>query len=253
VHRGTAGIADPARTDMNNTSYIALSNQMALQLQMDVLANNVANASTPSYKAQSLLFSEYLSPQPGQPVSFVVTPGTVRDTRQGPLTQTGNPLDIALEGNGYFAVQTPAGVQYTRNGHLQLDAQGELVTSQGYQVLTAAGQPITLPANSGAPTIGADGSVSTRQGSVGQIGIVTFDQPQALAAAEGGLYVTDQAPQPATNTKMSQGMIEESNVQPIIAMTRLMSASRAFGAAQDLVNMQSNLELNAINQLGKVV
>ena len=239
---------------MDNSTSIALSSQLALQRQMDVVSNNIANLSTPAYKGEEMLFSEYLARVPGgAPLSFVQDVGTARDMRQGPLAKTDNPLDIALQGNGYLEVQTPDGTRYTRDGHLALDAQGELVTTDGDQVLNTTNQPIIVPPGSGSVTIAQDGTVSTAQGVIGQIPVVDFANPRAMAVAAGGLYVTDQTPQPATNTKIVQGMIEQSNIQPVVEMTRLMAAARAVGTVRDFVNGQATLEQNAIDKLGKSI
>jgi flagellar basal-body rod protein FlgF len=239
---------------MDNSTSIALSSQLALQRQMDVIANNIANLSTPAYKGEEMLFTEYLARVPGgAPLSFVQDAGTARNMRQGPLAKTDNPLDIALQGNGYLEVQTPDGTRYTRNGHLALDSQGELVTTEGDQVLNAANQPIIVPPDAGSVTISQDGTVSTNRGVIAQIPVVDFANPEAMAVAAGGLYVTDQTPQPATNTKIVQGMIEQSNIQPVLEMTRLMAAARAVGAARDFVNGQATLQQNAIDKLGKTI
>src|SRR6185312_11727364 len=159
-----------AESSMENATYVALSSQMAIQRQMDVVANNLANASTPAFKGEEMLFSQYLVRPSGQrsPIAFVQDAGTVRDLREGPITQTGNPLDLAISGQGYFAVQTPLGVRYTRNGHFQLDSQGQIVTSQGYPVLTNSGQPLVVPANTHGITVATDGTVSVGQDGSGQ-------------------------------------------------------------------------------------
>jgi flagellar basal-body rod protein FlgF len=239
---------------MDNSTSIALSSQLALQRQMDVIANNIANLSTPAYKGEEMLFTEYLARVPGgTPLSFVQDAGTARDMRQGPLAKTDNPLDIALQGKGYLEIQTPDGTRYTRNGHLALDTQGELVTTDGDQVLSATNQPIIVPPDAGSVTISQDGTVSTSQGVIGQMQVVDFANPEAMAVAAGGLYVTDQTPQPATSTKIVQGMIEQSNIQPVLEMTRLMAAARAVGAARDFVNGQATLQQNAIDKLGKTI
>src|SRR5215469_2049692 len=114
---------------MQNATYIALSSQTALQRQMDVVANNLANLSTPAFKGEEMLFSQYLTRARGTgAMAFVEDAGTARDLRQGPITKTGNPLDLALQGPGYFSVDTPLGTRYTRAGHFQIDAQNQLVT-----------------------------------------------------------------------------------------------------------------------------
>jgi flagellar basal-body rod protein FlgF len=241
---------------MSSTTYIALSSQMALRRQLDVVANNVANASTPAFKAERMIFAEYLGGQGGdggRRLSFVHDVGTERDTRQGALTQTGNPLDVAIQGDGYFTVQTPLGPRYTRNGRWQLDAQGQLVTPQGYALLGEGEQPIQIPQGAADLSIGRDGTINTSQGFAGKVGVVGFDKEQALRPAANGLYVTDAAPQPASpDTAVVQGMIEESNVQPIVEITRMMSLSRNFGFAKEMLDGESERAKTAIDKLGKV-
>lgn len=238
---------------MEAASYVALSSQMALSRQLEVVANNLANASTPAFKAERMVFAEYLTRQsPGSPsTSFVQDLGTARDTTQGPLTRTGNPLDIALQGDGYLTVQTPLGLRYTRNGRFQLDATGQVVNAQGYVLLTDANQPLIVPTDARDITVTRDGTVTTSQGDAGHIQVVQFADQRALTPAAGGVYVTDAQPTPASNTVLLQGMVEDSNVEPIIEMTRMMSISRNFGFAKDLGDNESDRAKSAIDRLGK--
>lgn len=244
---------------MENATYIALSSQMAIQRQMDVVANNLANASTPAFKGEEMLFSQYLVRPAGQrsPIAFVQDAGTVRDLREGPITQTGNPLDLAISGQGYFAVQTPLGIRYTRNGHFQLDSQGQIVTSQGYPVLTNSGQPLVVPANTHGIAVATDGTVSVgqdgsgEQSTLGQLQLVDFPAPQAVTPAANGLWVTDQAPQPATAT-VQQGMLEESNVQPVVELTRMLSVARESGTVKTFLDEEDQRRGNAIDKLSQV-
>jgi flagellar basal-body rod protein FlgF len=239
---------------MDNPSNVAMSGQMARERQMDVLANNIANLSTTAFKGQEMVFAELLAnTADGSKVSYVQDAGTVRDWSQGALTQTGNSLDVALQGSGFFEVQTAAGVRYTRDGRLKLDNQGDLVTLDGDAVLSDGQQPIVLPPGSTGITIGENGTVTTRQGNVGKLAVVSFDQMQNLAAEQGGLYATDEDPTPATDTLVKQGMIEASNVSPILEMTRLMSAARAVGAAKTFTDGEADRHKNAIDRLAKVV
>jgi flagellar basal-body rod protein FlgF len=246
---------------MQNATYIALSSQAALQRQMDVVANNLANLSTPAFKGEEMLFSQYLTRVRGAgTIAFVEDAGTARDLRQGPIAKTGNPLDLAIQGPGYFSVETPLGTRYTRAGHFQLDAQNQIVTSEGNPVLADGGRPLALPPNINAITVGADGTISvsqagtSSQASVGKLQLVTFPAPQLVTPAANGLYVTDQTPDPATTatTTVQQGMIEESNVQPVLELTRLMAVSRASGSVKDLLDEESQRQSNAIDKLGKV-
>lgn len=239
---------------MENTVYIALSQQTALRRQLQVIANNLANMNTPAYKNESLVFERYLMPAGvGHTLSYVEDYGVVRNESEGPLQKTGNPLDVAIDGPGYLTVQTPNGVQYTRDGHLQLNGRGQLVTGAGYPVLDTAGQPITLDPRSGSPSIASDGTISTPAGPLGKIGVVEFANPQALREAEGGYYTAKtQAPLPAQNTQVMQGMIEQSNVNPMVEMTRMMTLLRDYQSTQNVLKADNQRRMAAIQNLAKV-
>jgi flagellar basal-body rod protein FlgF len=243
---------------MQNPTYVALSSQMALQRQMDVIANNLANQTTPAFKGEEMLFSQYLIAPPGNPpLAFVQDRGTARDMRQGPMSNTGNPLDLAIAGNGYFAVGTPLGTRYTRNGHFVLDPDNQVVTSDGYPVLAGGDQPLALPQNTRTVTVARDGTVSVSIAGtpaatvVGQLQLVDFDVPQAVTPGANGLWVTDQPPQPAAAT-VQQGMIEESNVEPVVELTRMMAVARASGTIKNFLDEESQRHSNAIDRLAKI-
>ena len=240
---------------MDTASYIALSGQTARERELEVIANNMANLSTPGFKAEKMMFQEYLmKPKDGSdPSSYVVSQGHARDMTQGPLTHTGNPLDVALNGAGFMTVTTPSGDQYTRNGHLQLDNQGELVTSAGYIVQGEGGSPIVIPAGAGSITVGRDGTVATNKQTVGKIAVVNFDNPQALAETQGGLYTTTQAAQPVATTTVEQGTIEEANIQSVVEMTKLMNTAHQFGLTKEFADGEHTRIRNAIDRLGKTV
>jgi flagellar basal-body rod protein FlgF len=245
MHLQASNSFERDRRPMQNATYIALSSQMALQRQTDVLANNLANLSTPAFKGEEMLFSQYLIRPPGNgPLAFVQDAGTARNLQQGPITKTGNSLDVALQGNGYLAVQTPLGTRYTRNGHFQLDAQNQVVTGEGYPVLSDSDQPLQMPSNLRDIAIASDGTISVSQSGtsgnvrIGKLQVVDFASPQAVTPAANGLYVTDQTPQPATAT-VQQGMIEESNVQPVVELTRLLGVQRAFGGINTFLGEES--------------
>jgi flagellar basal-body rod protein FlgF len=253
--QGRARQPQHGQMPMEAASYVALSSQMALTRQLDVVANNLANASTPAFKGERMIFAEFVSQKAtaSSNVSFVQDLGTARDASQGPLAQTGNPLDLALQGDGYFKVQTPLGLRYTRNGRFQLDGTGQLVNAQGYALLGDGDSPITLPTGVHDITVTRDGTVSTLQGDTGHIQVVKFADERALSPASGGVYVTDAQPIPVTDTVVRQGMIEESNVQPILEMTRMMKISQNFSFAKDFGDGESTRATNAIDKLGKVV
>ena len=235
---------------MESTAYIALSRQMVLERQMDVIAHNLANATSGGFKAESLM----LEPVPvdageRQRLEFVQDRGTVRDLSPGPITTTGNPFDLAIEGAGYFTVQTAGGVRYARSGQLQLNSVGELATADGDPVLDDGGAPLAVPLDAGPITIAVDGSVSTPSAVIGKLQPVTFADEQRLVPLGGGLYRTDQTPQPATETRLVQGALEGSNVSPIIEMIQMMATVRAYQGTQRLLETDHDLHRQAIEHM----
>lgn len=244
---------------MENPSYIVLSQQMALSKQMDVIANNLANVNTPAYRDETLLFSQFLgkASNPGlqgnaTPISFVGLGGTLPDTRPGPVEPTSNPMDFALEGRGYFAVNTPDGIRYTRDGHFSINAQSQIVTAEGYQVVDPQGRPLTVPANASDIAVTPTGTLSSNQGPIGSFQLVKFADDAALQKVGTDLYQTDAPSQPIdATTTVKQGMIEGSNVQPILEITKMIQVQRAYQSAQQMITNEHNRELQAIQVLTK--
>lgn len=218
---------------MESPWLIAISRQTALQRQMDAVANNIANMNTPAYKAERISFAEYMvRPQRNVPLSFVEDKGMVRDLSEGPLTQTGNPFDLALSGDGYFIVGTDSGQRYTRSGRFQLDADGQLVNHGGQPVLSEAGQPIVIPPGTRDVTIAPDGTVSADTEVVGSVGVVRFDDQRAMKREGNNLYTTDAVGTPDDRTRVLQGMLEESNVNAVEEITRMIEVHRAYASNQ---------------------
>lgn len=240
---------------MENSLYIGLSRQMALQKQMDVVSNNIANISTPGYRGHNMVFLEYLSRQRNaekagnDSISMVHDYGHYMNTDNGPLRNTGNPLDVALEGPGFFGVQTPEGVMYTRAGNFQINGAGELVTGSGLQVADAGGGAIVIPAESTEIKISRNGTVSTEQGEVAQMMVVEFENSQTLEATGNGLYKTEEAGNPSENTFVMQGMIEGSNVNAVLEMTRMIDVSRAYQSTQRMIQNEHDRQRGMIQTL----
>ncbi len=241
---------------METPTYIALSRQMVLRNQMDVVANNIANASTPGFKAEMMLMSEVELPaERGVDLSYVQDFATARDFSPGSVRATGNPLDLAVQGDGFFAVQTPDGVRYTRVGRFQLDANGTLVTSQGYPVL-AGGGPVTLDPDDGPVYVAEDGSISTdlafggqQQVVAGKLDLVDFADRGQLTPAQDNLFdAKGQQPTAATG-KIAQGMLEDSNVRPIIEMTSLIEVTRSYQAMQRFLDSEHERQRRAISSI----
>jgi flagellar basal-body rod protein FlgF len=246
----TAGCGQPDPSAMESTAYIALSRQMVLRRDMDIIANNIANMTTSGFKAEAMLLEPVtVDAGQGQRLAFVQDVGVVRDLRPGPLTTTGNPLDLAIEGSGYFVVGTAGGIRYGRSGHFRLDELGALVTADGEPVLDDGGAPLNLPPNAGEVTVAADGTVSDADGVVGRLDLVTFADEQRLRKVGGGLYRADQTPQPAADARVVQGALEGSNVQPIVEMTEMMATVRAYEGAQRVLDTHHDLQRQAIEHM----
>lgn len=236
---------------MESTINVALARQMAVKDQMSVIANNIANMSTGGYKAERLLFKRFIARTvAGEGINFVGTFNLHRDNRNGAITRTSNQLDIALKGGGFLTVQTPKGINYTRNGHLTLNNEGELMTSAGHLVLDSSQKPIVIPDSVQNITIGKDGNITADGTEVGQIAVVKFENLQVLKRSGGALFHTDAAPQPDDSTEVLQGHVEGSNVQPVLEMTRFMSAARFYQTVNKVVEREDERMRRAIEELG---
>lgn len=239
---------------MENTIYVALSRQMALRSQMDVIANNVANMSTTGYRGQNMVFTEYVEKAQREDatkddLSFVLDYGHYQNTAPGAMKRTKNPLNVAVQGPGYMGVQTPDGVMYTRNGDFQINVNGELVTGTGQPVANDGGGTINIPKNAAHVSISEDGTISTDQGEAGRLMLVEFENVQQLEATGNGLYKTDAAAGPAQESRLIQGMLEGSNVNPVLEMTRMIDVLRSYQATQNMLNGEHDRQRTMIRQL----
>ncbi|MDZ4382340.1 MAG: flagellar basal-body rod protein FlgF [Parvibaculum sp.] len=240
---------------MENALLIGLSRQMTMTREMATIANNLANMNTTAYKSESMLFEKFLIPDAseesaGGDITFVQDFGQHRNLRVGALQTTANPFDVAIAGEGFFRVQTENGVLYTRNGHFNLDADGQLATSTGALVLTDAGTPIRFAQDETGISIARDGTVSSDRGQRGKFAIVSFDNPQDMRNVGDTMLESDQAEIPVENTRLVQGALEGSNVQPIVEMTRMIDVSRSYASAQKLVDQADEMRRQAIRELG---
>ena len=253
---------------MENALLVGLSRQMVLERQLDVVANNVANMNTTGFKADNSMFEQYLMPvarenrfRPAdRQVDFVNDAGSWRNLRAGAIQQTGNPLDVAINGDGYIVVQTPAGERYTRNGSLQINAQGQLVTTDGSLVMGTSG-PILFQTTDHDVAITPDGRITvveagaTNTESVrGQIRMVSFAAPQQLQKEGNNDYSAPPGvvPRPDTTSKLIQGSIEKSNVNGVVEVSRLIEISRAYAQIAQVLQNESDLHKNAIQELANV-
>lgn len=247
---------------MDNSLLVSLSQQLAAYRAMDVIANNLANASTPGFKREAAKFEEYVTqtrPAEGQKgpqsLSFVKDAGILRDSSQGTVEQTGATYDVALAGKGFFSVQTPAGMRYTRDGHFSLDANGNLVTSQGFQV-QGDGGAITITPNDGEINIAPDGTISSVVNGVGnqlaKLKVVDFDDTRAMTKEGANLYNTTQTAKAPDVVTMRQGALEASNVQPVVEISHMIEVMRAYEATATLSKSQEDMMRQAIDRLGQM-
>jgi flagellar basal-body rod protein FlgF len=253
---------------MENILLVALSRQTALQRELEVVANNIANINTTGFKADGAVFSEFLTSEaraehffpPDQRLSFVQDYMTWHDMAQGTVQQTGNPLDVAIDGDGMLVVQTPQGERYTRNGSLQINGAGEIVTSTGDRIMGDSG-PIVLASTDRDIVITKDGTIRVREGQSlnsdstrGRLRLVTFANPQQLLKDGSSTFRAPDGvlPQPAVNVNIKQGSIEKSNVRSVIEMTRMIQLTRAYTEVAHVIHQQNELQRNSIQQLAEV-
>ncbi|MGA7975072.1 MAG: flagellar basal-body rod protein FlgF [Pseudolabrys sp.] len=252
---------------MQNTLLIGLSRQVALGRQLDVIANNIANLNTSAFKSDGALFEAYLSPtaragdlsQKDSGLDFVRDRATWVDWGQGAMQRTGNPLDVAIEGKGFLTVQTANGERYTRNGDLQIDARGQLVTSAGDPVLGANG-PIVFQKTDRGVTISKDGTISVRtagsnqEAARGHLRIVSFQNANQLQKDGNSYYAAPKGvtPDPDKTSRIMQGAIEKSNVSPVLEMTHMIQVTRSYTETAEMIAKQANQQIAAIDKLAAV-
>jgi len=251
---------------VQNSLLVGLSRQVALGRELDVVANNIANINTTGYKADGSLFEEYLNtPARGDQtlgrVSFVRDRGTWHDLTQGPVEKTDNPLNVALDGQGFLVVQTPRGERYTRNGALQINGNGQLVTSEGNAVLGDSG-PIIFQPTDRQVQISADGTISVREGTSkvdtlrGKLRVVAFDNAQLLKEGSSTFKPAADNVQPRPVdpkvTRVVQGSIEKSNVRGVVEMTRMIEITRNYTQIAAILQQQHDLNRSSIDKLAEV-
>lgn len=261
--------------------YTALSGAMAQSQKLDTISNNIANANTPSFKRDDVVFQEYLTANEkeqefmnipkvpgtldsfyhmqGGDKSFVDTKGTYTDFSQGSMKSTGNTLDVAIDGKGFFEVVTPQGVKLTRSGNFTLDGGGQLVTKDGYPVLAAGeGDPsarIIKFTAVGTIGIGDDGKVTQGEVPVSQLSVVNVKNPDSLVKTGQNLYGfkpnMKAEVENMTNPSLKQGFLEMSNVNIVKEMTDMISAHRVFESTQKAISAYDGMTDKLVNVVGK--
>lgn len=238
---------------MRDSLYVALSSQIALERRLDTIADNVANASTIGFRATGVKFEDVVSGSGSKSVSFASSGKTYLSSAHGALTETGNPFDFAVQGDAWFAIDTPVGTVMTRDGRFSMNENGELMSIEGHPVLDAGGAPIQLDPRNGPPKAGADGSLRQNDQLVGSIGLYNFDPGENFVRYGNSGIVPARTPEPVTDRSdvgIAQGFLEESNVNPVLEITRLIMVQRAFENTAALMRQTDSSTDEAIKTLG---
>lgn len=238
---------------MENSIYTGLSRALALQRDMDTVTNNIANMNTPGFRAQYMLEQEFVEKPRGieDPLSMVLDYGQWMSNRPGSFQMTGNQTDAALQGPGFFGVQRGDETFYTRAGGFGIDPQGQLVTASGDAVVNRGGSAITIPADTTEISIAEDGTISNQDGEIDRLMVKEFDNINMLDPTGDGLYrATDKAvSKDAQDTRVVQGMIEGSNVNSILEMTRMIDVHRAYQNTQRMLQTEHDRQRGMIQRL----
>jgi flagellar basal-body rod protein FlgF len=237
---------------MQSSLYVGISAQVALQDRVDVIAQNVANGDTAGYRGTEAKFDTVLSNLSADPVSFATSNGQIVKQTPGPLSKTGNPLDVAVKGNGWLSVVTAQGPIYTRDGRMKINTGGTLVTLSGAPLLDAGGAQIQLDTGGGPPDIGADGGVKQGGKLIGALGLYSLPPDAKLSRVEGGVTSSVPGTPVADYSKngVVQGFVEQSNVNPIMEITHLVYAQRAFEGVSAAIQSVETSFKNAIQTIG---
>lgn len=238
---------------MNSGIYAALSGNITAMKRLDVLSNNLANTNTAGFKKDRLTFESLLAKgQAAGDAPVMAEEKFFTDFSPGPLKQTGNTLDVAIEGDGFFVIDTPQGPAYTRQGNFHISPAGRLVTVDGFEV-QGKGGPITI--KGGSVDIDTQGGIAVDGANVGALQLVDFPKPYALQKLGNSLYrpaSAAAAPQPAAAARVNQGFLEESNVSVVMEMAQMIETSRYFETCQKVIQNYDNMASKAANDVGRL-
>ena len=243
---------------MDNVMLNGLARQQTLRQAMDIAANNIANASTNGFKAERLMLeanTDHRARQEDGPnrIAYVSQWALGRDFTQGSLQGTGRPLDMALNGEGFFVLETPAGERFTRDGVFTLSPEGELAAADGARVLDDAGQPILLDVNAGQVTVTGAGAIMQNGAQVARLALARFENPGQLMKVGDNRYTAPDDAERVFDAAPSvvQGHVESSNVRPINEITTMMEVSRTYASVSKMIRDADELSRKAIERLGR--
>ena len=241
---------------MDNTKYVALSRQMGLWKQMDIVSNNMANMNTSGFKQDEAIFTSYLVETKKAegfgkvPVIFTQDFGIFKDFQEGAFQETGNQLDVAIQGDGFFALETTQGERYTRKGQFSLDYEGKIVTKEGDVLLSENSEPFFIAPGEKEIYISESGEVSTENGVIGRLKVVAFADNQKLKKIGNTMFenVNDNTMEVGVaDVRIKQRMIEKSNVEPIVEMSKMIKLQRSYEYVQQMIDEEHERLSNTIN------
>lgn len=238
---------------MDVPSYVALSGQDALTRRLETLANNIANAGTAGFRGESVSFTTVVSNTYPFATSFAREGGTHLDMSSGGFRKTGNPLDFAIQGTSFLGIATPEGIAYSRDGRMQMLSTGDLVSINGHPILDVSGAPLTADPAAGDLVISRDGTIRQAGRDIGAIGLFVLDLGKGYRRYENSAFLPASPAEPVTDFTMNgvlQGFTEESNVNPVLEMTRLINLQRAFEAVSASLEQRDSALRDTIQALG---
>jgi flagellar basal-body rod protein FlgF len=238
---------------MSSSLYVSLSAQVALERRLNTVAHNIANMNTAGFRTEEVKFETLLSRAAKEDVAFSSAGETFISRRTGPVTHTGNPLDVAVDGDGWLAIATPSGTAYTRDGRLRLTEAGELQSAAGYPVLDPGGSAILLDPAGGEVRISSDGMITQGTLQVAAIGLFLLPEDADLTRFENSAVIPSEPAVPVedlTASGVRQGYVEGANVNPVMEMTKLIILQRTFESAAAAIQETEAAEQEAIRTLG---
>ena len=236
---------------MDAATYTTLTRQSGLMREMQVVANNIANLSTTGFRREGVVFAEHVARLADAPsLSMALAEGRVVDLSQAGLSQTGGSFDFAIQGDGFFLVETPQGNRLTRAGAFTPSSNGELMTADGHRLLDEGGGPVFLPPGARNVALAEDGTLSADGTPLARIGLWRPTDPLSLQHQAGTLFSAD-ATEPAEGGILLQGHLEDSNVQPVQEITRMIAVQRAYEMGQTLLDQEDKRMRGVVETLGR--
>ena len=238
---------------MRSSLYVGISGQLSLSRQLDTIAGNVANASTAGYRAEHVKFDTLLSHPPTGDVAFSAKAGTYFSRAAGEIVKTDNSLDVALQGDAWFAIETNAGRAYTRDGRMRISPEGNLQTLSGNRILDVSGAGIQLAPGGGGVEIARDGAISQGGRQLSSLGLFSIDAKARLTRGENASVIPDRAATAVVDLSriaVVQGYVERGNANPVVEMTRLIAVQRSFEAVSAAIAGTDTTFQEAIKVLG---